>query len=71
MKGSTVVVVEHDLDVIAQADWVIDMGPGAGAAGGDIVFAGLPEDLMESRPSVTGRHLASRVRGEGAGHPGA
>ncbi|MFC9754055.1 ATP-binding cassette domain-containing protein [Streptomyces sp. NPDC056921] len=60
-KGSTVVVVEHDLDVIAQADWVIDMGPGAGAAGGDVVFSGLPGDLVEHRASVTGRHLADRL----------
>ncbi|MEV4316685.1 ATP-binding cassette domain-containing protein [Actinocrispum sp. NPDC049592] len=62
-KGSTVVVVEHDLDVIAQADWVIDLGPGPGAAGGDLVFAGLPGDLARHATSVTGRHLAEHLRG--------
>ncbi len=46
--GSTVVVIEHHLDVVSQADWVIDLGPGAGSAGGTVVFAGTPRDLVGS-----------------------
>ncbi len=67
--GNTVVVIEHNLDVIKCADWIIDMGPDAGALGGEIVFAGTPEDLAAttkvsrgkktSRVSVTAPYLAS------------
>ena len=56
--GATVVVIEHDLDVIANADWVIDLGPGGGEAGGRIVCAGTPEDVAACAESVTGRYLA-------------
>ena len=55
--GATVLVVEHDLDVIRNADYVIDMGPGGGEAGGEVVFAGTPEELAECEKSVTGRYL--------------
>lgn len=55
--GSSVVVIEHDVDVIAAADWVIDLGPGAGREGGDIVFSGTPADLVQCEESLTGRHL--------------
>jgi excinuclease ABC subunit A len=57
--GHTVLVIEHHLDVIKRADWVIDLGPGAGADGGRIVAAGTPEDIAVNPASVTGRHLAS------------
>ncbi len=60
--GRTVVVVEHNLDVVARADWVIDLGPGAGHDGGQVVFAGTPADLVRSAGSLTGVHLAERVR---------
>jgi excinuclease UvrABC ATPase subunit len=60
-KGNTVLVVEHDRDVIAVADHVIDMGPGAGSAGGLVVFAGSPDALTESG-TLTGRHMTARVR---------
>jgi excinuclease ABC A subunit len=60
--GCTVVVIEHNLDVIARADWVIDLGPGAGQDGGQVVFQGSPTDLMAAKVSLTGRHLA-RVQG--------
>lgn len=56
-SGATVVVVEHDLDVIRNADYVIDMGPGGGTAGGEIVFAGTPDELAACTRSVTGRYL--------------
>jgi excinuclease ABC A subunit len=59
--GSSVVVVEHNLDVIAHADWVIDLGPDGGDAGGRIVFEGTPTDLVRAPGSFTGEHLARHV----------
>ena len=56
--GATVVVIEHDLDVIKNSDYVIDMGPGGGEAGGRIVAHGTPEEVTASRESVTGRYIA-------------
>ena len=56
-SGATVVVIEHDLDVIANADWVIDMGPGGGESGGRIVAAGTPEQIAADANSITGRCL--------------
>jgi excinuclease ABC subunit A len=56
-NGATVVVIEHDLDVIANADHVIDLGPGGGAAGGRIVATGTPEQIARAKASVTGRYL--------------
>jgi excinuclease ABC subunit A len=55
--GHTVIVIEHNVDVIKRADWVIDLGPGAGAQGGHVVAAGTPEDLRTIPDSVTGRYL--------------
>ncbi|GHH33115.1 excinuclease ABC subunit UvrA [Lentzea cavernae] len=60
-RGATVVVIEHDLDMIANADHVIDMGPGGGSAGGTIVAAGTPEHLARSPQSVTGRYLGAHL----------
>ena len=56
--GNTVVVVEHDLDTIRAADAVIDLGPGAGAQGGEVVCAGTPLDIERCRQSLTGQYLA-------------
>lgn len=56
-NGATVVVIEHDLDVIANADYVIDMGPGGGESGGRIVCAGTPEEVCLCKQSVTGKYL--------------
>ena len=56
-NGATVVVIEHDLDMIASADWIVDMGPGGGDAGGRIVCAGTPERVAACEESVTGRYL--------------
>ena len=56
-NGATVVVIEHDLDVIRNADYVIDMGPGGGESGGRIVAAGTPEEIRRNENSMTGRYL--------------
>lgn len=60
-RGATVIVIEHDLDVIANADYVIDMGPGGGAEGGRIVASGTPEQVMDAPESLTGRYLARHL----------
>jgi excinuclease ABC subunit A len=56
-SGNTVVIIEHNLDVIKQADWIIDLGPEGGDGGGEIVFAGTPEDCAREARSYTGRFL--------------
>ena len=63
--GHTLVVVEHDLDVIRAADWVVDMGPGAGEGGGEVVAMGRPEDVATVPESVTGRFLGGLAGGGG------
>ncbi len=60
-RGATVVIIEHDLDLIANADHVVDMGPGGGAAGGRIVATGTPEDVAADEASTTGRYLARHL----------
>ena len=59
--GKSVIVIEHHLAVMARADWIIDLGPGAGHDGGELVFEGTPEDLVADRSTLTGEHLASYV----------
>src|SRR5205823_7071806 len=59
--GKSVIVIEHNLAVMAHADWIIDLGPGAGHDGGRIVFQGLTEDLVAGRNTLTGQHLAEYV----------
>ena len=56
-NGATVIVIEHDLDVIRNADYVIDMGPGGGESGGRIVATGMPEEIAANAESATGRFL--------------
>jgi len=60
-RGHTVLVVEHNLDVIARADWIVDLGPGGGVDGGTVVVAGTPETVAATSDSVTGRHLAHHL----------
>lgn len=60
-SGKSVIVIEHHQAVMAHADWIIDMGPGAGHDGGRIVFEGTPADLVASRATLTGEHLAAYV----------
>ena len=56
-NGATVVVIEHDLDVIRSADYLIDMGPGGGNDGGRIVVSGTPEEVRRCKQSVTGHYI--------------
>ncbi|GLV80518.1 excinuclease ABC subunit A [Streptomyces lavendulae subsp. lavendulae] len=60
-SGKSVIVVEHHQAVMAHADWIIDLGPGAGHDGGTVVFEGTPADLVATRPTLTGEHLAAYV----------
>jgi excinuclease UvrABC ATPase subunit len=62
-SGKSVIVIEHHQAVMAHADWIIDLGPGAGHDGGRIVFEGTPADLVAARSTLTGEHLAAYVGG--------
>ena len=61
-SGKSVIVIEHHQSVMAHADWIIDLGPGAGHDGGRIVFEGTPADLVAARSTLTGEHLAASLR---------
>ena len=63
-KGNSVLVIEHNLDVIKTADWIMDLGPEGGAKGGAVVAEGTPEEIVKVKGSYTGQHLA---RALGAG----
>ena len=67
-EGNTIVVIEHNLDVIKTADWVIDLGPEGGEGGGQIIATGTPEDIAANPASWTGRYLAPLVRRESLQH---
>jgi excinuclease ABC subunit A len=56
-SGGTIIIIEHNLDVIKTADWVIDLGPEGGAEGGNVVAAGTPEEIAECPSSYTGQFL--------------
>jgi excinuclease UvrABC ATPase subunit len=55
--GNTVIVIEHNLDVISSADWIIDMGPEGGNKGGQIIFEGTPKELLGAKQSLTSKYL--------------
>jgi excinuclease ABC subunit A len=61
-KGNTVVIIEHNLDVIKGADWVIDMGPDGGIKGGEIIAEGTPKDVAKSKESITGKYLKEAMK---------
>jgi excinuclease ABC subunit A len=61
-QGNTVLCIEHNLDVVKCADWIIDLGPEAGSAGGEMVFQGVPEDMVALTKSVTAPYLAEKLR---------
>ena len=64
-KGNTVVVIEHNLEVVKTADWIIDLGPEGGAGGGRIVAEGAPGAVADHPDSYTGRYLAPLLNGRG------
>ncbi len=61
-QGNTVLCIEHNLDVVKCADWIIDLGPEAGNAGGELVFQGIPEDMVQAKNSVTAPYLAEKLK---------
>jgi excinuclease ABC subunit A len=65
-QGNTVVIIEHNLDVIKTADWLIDLGPEGGAGGGQIIAQGTPEQVSKSKASFTGRYLAPLLKRDAA-----
>jgi len=68
--GASVLVIEHDLDVVKSADWVVDLGPDGGDRGGELVAAGTPEQLVEVSRSHTGRHLGPKLARDAVGARG-
>jgi excinuclease UvrABC ATPase subunit len=66
-SGKSVIVIEHHQSVMAHADWIIDLGPGAGHDGGKVVFEGTPADLVAKKSTLTGEHLAAFVGAAGTG----
>ena len=60
-RGNTVIVIEHNLDVMKQADWIIDVGPDGGTAGGEIVFTGTPRDMAEQAQTITAEYLRKSI----------
>ena len=61
-SGNTVLVIEHNLDVMKTADWIIDIGPGGGNKGGKIIATGTPEDVARNKESITGKYLAPLLK---------
>jgi excinuclease ABC subunit A len=60
-NGNTLIVIEHNLEIIKCADWLIDLGPDGGNNGGQIMFEGTPEDMVKSKKSVTGKFLKDKI----------
>ena len=60
-KGHTIICVEHNMEVIKCADWIIDLGPEGGEKGGKIIFEGTPEEIIKSKKSITGKHLKKKI----------
>ncbi len=63
-KGNTAVVIEHNLDVIKTADWIIDLGPEGGDGGGQVIATGTPENVADTKASFTGQYLRPLLNGE-------
>jgi excinuclease ABC subunit A len=61
-RGNTVIIIEHNLEVIKSADWIIDLGPEGGEQGGELVFTGIPEELVNDERSYTGRYLRDKLK---------
>ena len=60
--GNTLIVVEHDEDTMREADYIVDIGPGAGVHGGEVVFAGTPQEILKSTKSITGKYLSGKLK---------
>jgi len=60
-QNNTVILVEHRLELIAACDWIIDLGPGGGNEGGNILFSGIPTDIVDCHESKTGRYLKKEI----------
>ncbi len=60
--GNSLIVVEHDEETMLSADWIVDIGPGAGVHGGEVIFNGTPEEILKSEDSITGKYLSGRMR---------
>ena len=60
-RGHTILVIEHNLDVVKCADYLIDMGPDGGDRGGQVIFAGKPEDIVKEEKSITGKYLKEKL----------
>jgi excinuclease ABC subunit A len=60
-KGNTLIIIEHNLDVIKTADWIIDLGPEGGTGGGKVIGYGTPEDLIKCKGSYTGKYLKTKI----------
>ena len=63
-KGNTVIVIEHNLDVIKNSDWIIDLGPEGGENGGTVIGEGTPESIVKNKLSLTGKHLKEVLNGK-------
>lgn len=61
-NGNTLIIIEHNMEIIKCADWVIDLGPEGGDEGGELLFEGVPEDLVKSKKSITGKYLADKLK---------
>jgi excinuclease ABC subunit A len=61
-QGNTILVIEHNMDMIKSADWIIDIGPEGGDKGGNVVFEGTPEDLVSSNSSYTAKYLTAHMK---------
>ena len=61
-QGNTVVIIEHNLDVIKTADWIVDLGPEGGVGGGQIIATGTPVDIAKEKASMTGKYLCSMLK---------
>ena len=61
-KGNTVIIIEHNLDVIKQVDYLIDLGPGGGRNGGKIIAEGTPEEIVKNEKSLTGKFLKKELK---------
>ena len=64
--GNTLLVIEHNLEVVREADWIVDMGPGGGAEGGRVVAEGTPETIRENPSSRTGKYLGNLIKRRGS-----